>query len=389
MKIGWLAATAVGAVVWSGAAPAQVRGISNTEILIGSLIDLSGPIAQYGKNQRDGMQMRVDEANEAGGINGRKVRLLVEDTGYDPRKAVLGAQKLVENDGIFAAVGTLGTPTMMATLPVFLDAKVMHAFPVSSGRAAYEPLSPLKFAFNLTYFDQAKIVVRAMEEKRAGRKWCIMYQDDDFGTEVLAGTEAGLKAKSMTLVEKTSYKRGATDFSSQVARLKASGCDTFMLGTVVRETIGAMAEARKVGFLPDFVTSAAAYSDLIPKLGGAAVEGLVAAHTAATPTADDPSPRVRDWVAKYKAKFKTDPDMFSAYGWSVTNWTLATAEKAGKSLSNESFTAALESSTFTNDIFGFDTATFSPTKHLGSDSSRLSEIKGGKWVVISGYVKPD
>ncbi len=94
----------------------------------------------------------------------------------------------------------------------------------------------------------------------------------------MRGAEAGLKTMNMELAEKTSYKRGATDFSSQVAKMKGSGCDLVVLGTIIRETIGTIGEARKTGFNPVFLGSSAAYTELIHKLGGKAMDGLYADH---------------------------------------------------------------------------------------------------------------
>ena len=97
-----LAATALAAT----SAFAQQQGVTKDEIVIGSIQDLSGPIAGFGKQVRLGMMLRADEINEQGGINGRKIKLLVEDSAYDPKKAVLAAQKLVNQDKIFIMVGT-------------------------------------------------------------------------------------------------------------------------------------------------------------------------------------------------------------------------------------------------------------------------------------------
>src|SRR6185295_2672424 len=107
-----------------GATPALAQqGVSPTEIVIGTAQDLSGPIVSLSKPAVNGMRMRIDEVNAAGGVNGRKLRLVVEDHGYDPKRAVLAAQKLVQQDKIFAALGSIGTPTAMAAMPIYLDAK--------------------------------------------------------------------------------------------------------------------------------------------------------------------------------------------------------------------------------------------------------------------------
>ena len=95
-KLGLLAALAV-----SSTLTIAQQGVSKTEITLGSIQDLSGPIAGFGKQARLGMLLRVDEINEQGGINGRKLKIIVEDSAYDPKKAVLAAQKLVNQDKIF------------------------------------------------------------------------------------------------------------------------------------------------------------------------------------------------------------------------------------------------------------------------------------------------
>jgi ABC-type branched-subunit amino acid transport system substrate-binding protein len=111
------AAAALGAAVLLLSSPAHAdQGVSKSEITLGTIQDLSGPIAAFGKQARLGMQLRVDEINQQGGIFGRKVRLLVEDSAYDPKRAVLAAQKLVNQDKIFAMVGHIGTAQNLAAM---------------------------------------------------------------------------------------------------------------------------------------------------------------------------------------------------------------------------------------------------------------------------------
>src|SRR3954471_13042713 len=230
----------------SSLALAQQQGVSKNEILVGTILDLSGPIAGYGKQARNGMQLRIDELNEQQGtIHGRKIRLVVEDNGYDPKKAVLAAQKLVNQDKIFIMAGHIGTAQNMAAMPVQFEKNIVNFMPITAAREMYEPLHKLKYSFAATYYDQIRIALPKMIKDKGAKKVCTIYQDDDFGLEVLRGAEAGLKSMGMELAEKTTYQRGATDFSSQVARMKASGCDLVVLGTIIRETIGTIAESRK------------------------------------------------------------------------------------------------------------------------------------------------
>ena len=214
-----------------------------------------------------------------------------------------------------------------------------------------------------------------------------MYQDDEFGLEVMRGAEAGLKANGMELAEKTTYKRGATDFSSQIARLKSAGCDMVVLGTIIRETIGAIGEARKTGYNPVFVGSSAAYTDLIHKLGGKAMDGLYATHTSQHPYLDEAAQPIRFWANKYKTKFNEDPTVFSVYGYQAIDAFARAAAAAGPNLSTDSFVKAMDTMRIPGDIFGSPEMAFGPKKRLGNDLSRMSQIQDGRWKVVSEYVK--
>lgn len=371
----------------SGAALAQSQGVSKNELVLGSIQDLSGPLAGFGKQVRFGMMLRVDEANEQGGINGRKIRLVVEDSGYEPRRAVLAAQKLVNQDKIFAMVGHIGTAQNMAAMPVQFQKNVINFFPVTAAREMYDPFHRLKYSFASTYYDQMKSAVPKLVKEKGAKKVCTMYQDDEFGLEVFRGAEEGLKSIGMQFAEVTTYKRGATDFSSQMQKLAASQCDFVVMGTIIRETIGGIATARRLGFNPTFLGSSAAYTDLIHKLGGPAMNGLYATMTVQNPYLDDASQPVRFWANKYKTKFNEDPTVFSVYGYTAMDAFLRAASKAGQNLTTDSFIKAMDTMKIPPDIFGSAEMTFSPTKRLGSNQSRLSQLQDNRWKVVSEYFR--
>lgn len=379
-------AAALGALALTASLASAQQGISKDEILLGSIQDLSGPIAGFGKQARLGMLLAVDEINEQGGINGRKVKLLVEDSAYDPKKAVLAAQKLVNQDKIFMMVGHIGTAQNMAAMPVQFEKNVINFFPITAAREMYEPFHKLKYSYAAPYYDQMRLAVPKLVKEKGAKKVCTMYQDDDFGLEVLKGGEDGLKTIGMEFAEKTSYKRGATDFSSQVSKMQASGCDFIVLGTIIRETIGAIGTARKLGYSPTFIGSSAAYTDLIHKLGGPAMNGFYATMTVQNPYTDEQSPPIRFWANKYKTKFNEDPTVFSVYGYNILNTFATVAGKAGKNLSTESFIKVMDTLSIPSDIFGSAPQSFSATKRLGSSASRISQITDGKWKVVSEYV---
>jgi branched-chain amino acid transport system substrate-binding protein len=366
---------------------AQTQGVTRTEILLGTIQDLSGPLAGYGKHVRSGIQLRLDEVNEQGGVHGRKLKLLVEDSGYDPKKAVLAAQKLVNQDKIFAMVGHLGTAHNNAAMPIQFEKNVINFAPTTAAREMYEPLHRLKYATLSSYYDQVRLTLPVLVKDKGSRKVCAIYQDDEFGLEVLRGAEAALKPLNMELAERTSFKRGATDFSSQVARMKASGCDLVVMGTIIRETIGTIAEARKTGFSPVFMGTAASYTDLIHKLGGKAMDGFYSTMTVQNPYLDEASQPLRFWANKYKTKFGDDPSVLSAYGYIGADLFIKALEKAGPNLTADAFVKAADTLVAPTDIFGSPPISFTATKRLGSDWSRLSQIQDGKWKVVIDYTK--
>ena len=206
------------------------EGISATEIVIGTHQDLSGPIKVWGVPVSNGMKMAIEEINAAGGINGRKIKLILEDSGYDPKRAVLASQKMVERDKIFAMVGPMGSPTVLAAQDILFDAGVLQLFPLTAAEFTFkfDPAKPqerLKFNNLLPYVESTRAAVKYMMEAKNFKKPCIMHQDDEYGKNVLDGFTQQLTAMKVTPASVTSYKRGASDFSAQVAKMKSDGCD--------------------------------------------------------------------------------------------------------------------------------------------------------------------
>jgi branched-chain amino acid transport system substrate-binding protein len=158
------------------------------------------------------------------------------------------------------------------------------------------------------------------------------------------------------------------------------------MGTLIRETIGGIATAKRLGFNPTFLGSSGSYTDLIHKLGGPAMNGFYAMMATQHPYADDPSQKIRFWANKYQTKFSEEPTVFSVYGYQLIDAFLKAAGKAGTNLTTESFIKAMDTMVIPPDMFGTGEMTFSPTKRLGSDASRMSQIQDGKWKVVSDYI---
>src|SRR5207302_10568076 len=200
------------------------EGISANEIVIGTHQDLSGPIKVWGVPVSNGMKMAVEEINAAGGINGRKLRMILEDNGYDPKKAVLASQKMVERDKIFAMIGPMGSPTVLAAQDILFDAGVLQLVALTADEFTFkfDPAKPqerLKFNNLLPYVERTRAAVKYMMEWKNFKKPCVMHQDDEYGKNVLDGFTQQLEAKKVTPASVTSYKRRASDFTAQTASM--------------------------------------------------------------------------------------------------------------------------------------------------------------------------
>ncbi len=379
------------AAAGSAAALAGIRlahaeqGVTKDQIVIGSIQDLSGPIAALGKYVHNGMILRVESINAAGGIHGRKIKLIVEDSSYDPKKSVLAAQKLVTQDKIFAMIGTLGSPPTLASMPVVLEKNVLHLFPISAHTATYEPFHKLKFSNTIPYPHSTQVGILQMLKMKPYKRIALLYQDDDYGADVLQGTEAAMKAAGMQLVEKTSYKRGATEFTTQMQKIKAANPDLIVLATIVRETLGAIGAARQLGYTGDFFGSEAVHQPVVAKVGGKLVEGLYAANGTPAPYRGT-SKALDEWIDSYKARFGDDPDVYSVGGWLGIDIFAKAVEKAGPNLNNDTLVKSLETNAYPRGFLGNQEIAWSPTWHGGPSKIRIAQIQNGKWIGVSDFI---
>ena len=221
----------------------MLRMRTNCEAIpIGSMVPLTGPSSADGAEFRNCFVLAVEEINAAGGIHGRKIKLVIEDSGYDPKRAVLASQKMVERDKVFAMVGAMGSPTVLAAQDILFDAGVLQLFPLTAAEFTYKfdpnkPQERLKFSNILPYVESTRAGLKYMMEQKNFKKPCIMYQDDEYGKNVLDGFNQQLEVMKVKPASITTYKRGASDFSAQVAKMKSDGCDMVLLGAVIREPI--------------------------------------------------------------------------------------------------------------------------------------------------------
>jgi len=375
----------IGAMALAGAVAAQsTRGVSKTEIVLGMHTDLSGPAATYGVSSSNAVKMRFEEVNARGGIHGRKIKLIVEDTQYQVPRAVQAGNKLITRDNIFAMVAGLGTPMNNALFKEQFDAGVPNLFPLSAARSMFEPFHRLKFYGAATYVDQVRAGINYFVTKKGKKAVCAMYQDTDFGKEVLDGVQIQAERMKIKLAETVSHKPTDQDFTAQITKLKAAGCDLVVLGTIVRDSIVPYATARKIGWTDvDFLGSAASYDLFVAGAQGGVTEGLYAMGLTDMPYRDTLSPVAQGWFDRYKERYKADPNIGAVYGHVAADLTVLGLERGGADLSLDSLVKGLESIKGYRDIFNGPEASFGPNKHQGASSSFLAVVKGGRWVRVT------
>ena len=380
---GWLPVLAGSLLMTVSTANAAdpVRGVTDTEIVIGTVTDLSGVTAVQGVNNSDAIRMAFDEANEKGGVNGRKIKYIVEDNQYTVPRAVQAMNKLLNNDNIFLALDDGGTPMNDANMPAQFAKNVPNMFPLTSARSMYEPYNKLKFAQFASYYDQMRSAVKYFAENKGRKAFCVSYQDSDFGKDVLAGVAAETAALGMKVVATTAHRPTDTDFNGAMEKLHDAGCDVIMMGTIVRDTNIIIQTVRKMGWNVDLVGQFASYDTAVATLPGGATEGFYCMTPALYAYPDDPRPVVQDFAKRYKARYGRDPNFHGEVGYTAASVVLLGLQRAGRDLTVDSFITAMESIHDYKDIFGAELS-FGPERHHGSTRSFLTVVKDGRWVPV-------
>lgn len=374
----------VTAAGWAGLAGAQtVRGVTNTEIVLGSHSDLSGPAAAFGATSANGMRMRADEINAAGGIHGRKIKLIIEDTQYQVPRAAQAGNKLLNRDKIFAMVGALGTPHNEAVLKDQIALNVPNLFPVTAARQMYTPLHKLKFGLGSSYYDQIRAGVKWFVETKGKKRLCALYQDTDFGEEINAGLTDQARAMNMQVVERATNKPTDSDFTAQITKLRAANCDLIAMGTIVRDSVVPYVTARRMGWTDvDFMGTSAAYTEFVSRQANNAMNGFYSLAGIVFPARNTAPPHLVAWMDQYKAKFGQDPTTGVAYGYIGMDLVATGLQNAGRNLTVDSFIGGMEKIQGYRDVFGGPVANYSPTNRQGTNSSFMFQVKGQQYELV-------
>jgi branched-chain amino acid transport system substrate-binding protein len=365
----------------AGEQPAA-QGVLPHEIIIGTHVDLSGPLAPWGAAVSNGLTLAMEEANRAGGVNGRTLRLMVKDDASDQTQAASAVRELVIKDRAFAILSPLGAQSMTASLKEAVASGVLYLFPLSASPEAHTPLEPLKFALTPTHEMEVREGLRRILNARGPLKVGVLTPYDAFGRAVGQGAVNELARRGLALGALLPFTRGATNYEQIIEKLRGERIDVVVLGTEPEESLALLRTARQLRWRPLFLCTSACYAPEFATLGGADAEGLFAVGQVPMPYADDP--RLSAWVRRYEARFSAVPSVQALVAYRNARYFISALRQAGRSPTQAGLAAIFETrGSWTDPELGGLPIEFGPADHLGSHSLLLAQVRAGRWVLLT------
>lgn len=392
---------AIALAMTSGSALAQKKydtGASDTEIKIGNIMPYSGPASAYG------VIGKMEEAyfkmiNEQGGINGRKITFVTYDDGYSPPKAVEQARKLVESDEVLFIFGPLGTASNSA-IQKYMNAKKVPQLFVATGATKFGDYKgfPWTMGWQPAYQSEGQIYGKHLASTKPDAKIAVMYQNDDFGKDLLKGFKDGLGAKASQIVAEESYEVSEPTIDSHIIKLKATGADVFVSITTPKFAAQAIKKVAESGWKPTYYQSnvGASVGSVLKPAGFENAQGLMSAAYAKDGADsqwdnDEGMKKFYAFLAKYAPDMnKTDGSVVYGYGQAQT--VVQVLKQAGDNLTRENIMKqAANLKQFAPDtLLPGVTITTSPTDFYPIEQLQMMKFVGDKYElfgpIISGEI---
>jgi branched-chain amino acid transport system substrate-binding protein len=396
----YLLASLLGALALSaGASGAGSPGVSSTQILIGGTTPLTGIASAYSSVAR-GADAYFKYVNAHGGVNKRKIKYLIRDDGYDPSKTIDQTRELVQQDKVFAIFNSLGTEQNQAIRDYLNAVRVPQLF-VASGATTWGrdyKRYPWTIGYQPNYVAEGTIYGRYIARTSPRARVGVLYQNDDYGRDLVNGLRRGLGSKARRIVARQSYNPSDSDVGSQIARLKSAKANTLMIFATPTFAIQSYVHARRLGWRPKVYVNAVSSATNIMGVATAATsrrqtEGSISIVFLKDPTdrrwAADPGIRLyRSVMKKYNRKGSWK-DVYNVYGMSAAHTFVQALKRAGKNPTRESIMRAATHLNIRNDPFllpGISVRT-GQGDHFPLDQAKLERYHHGRWVIFGGLFK--
>jgi len=374
-------------------------GATDTEIKIGNIMPYSGPASAYGIIGKTEAAY-FNKINAEGGINGRKINFISYDDGYSPPKAVEQARKLVESDEVLLIFNSLGTPSNSA-IQKYMNAKKVPQLFVATGATKWN--DPKEFPWTMgwqpSYQSEGRIYAKFLMKEKPDAKIGILYQNDDFGKDVLKGLKDGLGAKgaSMIIAEEP-YETSVPTVDSQIVALKSKGADVFVSITTPKFGAQSVKKVAELGWKPLFILNNVASStgSVMKPAGFENAQGVISATYGKDPTdpqwKDDPGIKNFDaFLAKYLPEANRS-DSSVIYGYAAAQTMVHVLKACGDNLTRENVmkqAASIKKLVLETSLPGISIST-SATDFAPIEQLQMMRFKGERWEmfgpIISGEV---
>ncbi|MBC7578189.1 MAG: ABC transporter substrate-binding protein [Tardiphaga sp.] len=382
----------------AGTAFAQKKydtGASDTEIKIGNIMPYSGPASAYG------VIGKMEEAyfrmiNEQGGINGRKINYITYDDGYSPPKAVEQARKLVESDEVLFIASSLGTPSNSAIMK-YMNAKKVPQIFVATGATKFGDHKefPWTMGWQPAYQSEGRIYAAYLLKEKPDARIGVMYQNDDFGKDLLKGLKDGLggKAASMIVAEE-SYEVSEPTIDSHIVKLKSTGADTFVSITTPKFAAQGIKKVAELGWKPVYIQSnvGASVGSVMKPAGYENGQGILSANYAkdgadATWDNDEGMKKFYAFLAKY-APSMDRADGSVVYGYGQAQTIVQVLKQAGDNLTRANIMkeAASLKSFAPDTLLPGVTITTTATDFYPIEQLQMQRFKGEKWELFGPII---
>jgi ABC-type branched-subunit amino acid transport system substrate-binding protein len=369
----------LGLMITVSPAGVQEQGVSGNTITIGMANALTGPASALGTGMKNGALAYFKKINAKGGVNGRSIRVISYDDGYEPKQTVEATNKLVYEDKVFALFGYVGTPTSTAIMPVINKEKMIYWGPFTGAEFLRNPVNQNIFNVRGSYFDEAETQVKYLTEKLGKKKIGVFIQNDAYGLAVKGGVVKALKSRNMDLAGEGTFERNTEQIDAGLAALKATNPDAVIMVGTYKAMAAFIKKAKAQGFNPLFLNvSFVGTAALVRELAGAG-EGVVITQVMPSPY-DTSLPIIKQYQADMKAAGYGELDYTDLEGYIDAVVFVEVLKKAGTQLSRDTFIKAAEG---LNAGVGGLAFSFSPANHQAISKIYLTKISGNKVVALN------
>jgi ABC-type branched-subunit amino acid transport system substrate-binding protein len=344
-------------------------GVSDSKLILGQTVALSGPTATVGQDIASGLNAAFNAINKKGGIHGRLIELKTLDDGFDPARAQANAGTLL-GEGAFLLAGSLGTPQSNEAIKVASEAKTPLLCPFSGAESLRANFNRQVFHLRASYKDEVFKMVDQLATLGMQRI-AMFYQNDPFGKEGLSYLEEALKERNLKVHASASIERGSLDVAPAVKTLMAAQPQAVIMFTVTRPAAEFVKQMRAAGGFQQFFTiSINANNELIENTG-AAGRGVANTQIAPNPW-DTAKPLVKEYQQAMRDSGKDSFSVNSLEAFLCGKVIAEGLRRSGRNLTRDRFIDALE--TFNRHDLGGHEISFTPSRHIGSTYVDLTVI---------------